>query len=129
MYRSKHLLIAFILGILYLLALSFNLTHPNSSNALEAIGAALAIIIFAPHMICVAIALIFNLIGWIFRARWAALVAGIIYAISIACMSASMPMVIVQMILCFVAFAKMKQPDYEAIEWDDDVQEDPHSWN
>ncbi len=44
------------------------------------------------------------------KLRWAALVSGILYAVSILLMFWSTHLVIVQMILCFVAFSRMKKP-------------------
>ncbi len=50
----------------------------------------------------------FNWLGWALKARCAALVAGIMYVVSILCMFMYALFVILEMIFCFVAFAKMK---------------------
>ena len=111
MKRSKLLLIAGILGGLYFIYLvtyfSGSLTNAATDSEIVAGGSATAIVM--PHMVCVGIALIFNWVGWLLKARWAALVAGILYAVSIVCMFIYAPFVVIQMVLCFVSFAKMKQ--------------------
>lgn len=60
----------------------------------------------------VGLAFIFNWIGWAMKLRWAALVAWILYAVSILLMFIFGIFVIIQMILCFVAFSKMKNIYY-----------------
>lgn len=110
MKRSKLLLVAGILGTAYLIYLvSYFSSGVVSSEGAEAIGAGIAAALVAPHMLCVGIAVIFNWLGWALKARWAALVAGIMYAVSIICMFLYAMFVVLEMIFCFVAFAKMKQ--------------------
>lgn len=111
MKKSKLLLVAGILGTVYLIYLiSYFSSGVASSQGAEAIGVGIAAALVAPHMVCVGIAVIFNWLGWALKARWAALVAGIMYAVSIVCMFLYAMFVVLQMILCFVAYAKMKQP-------------------
>ena len=110
MKRSKLLLAAAILGTLYFVYLIVYFTGGMlSSDSTEALGAGLATALVTPHMICTGIAVLFNWIGWILKARWAALVAGILYAVAMVCMFLYAAFVVLQMIFCFVAFAKMKQ--------------------
>ena len=66
-----------------------------------------------PHMFFVIIAVILNIIAWIGNVRWAALVAGIMYAIAMVAFFLYALFVIVQMILCFVAFDTMKKSNVE----------------
>ena len=109
MKRSKLLLAAGILGGAYLIYLiSYFTGSVATSEGAEAIGAGIAAALVMPHMVCVAIAVIFNWLGWALKARWAALVAGIMYAVSMLCMFLYAFFVLLQMIFCFVAFAKMK---------------------
>jgi hypothetical protein len=110
MKRSKLLLAAGILGAIYLIYLiSYFTGAVTSSDGAEALGAGIATALVTPHMVCVGIAVIFNWLGWALKARWAALVAGIMYAVSIVCMFMYAMFVVLQMIFCFVAFAKMKK--------------------
>ena len=98
MKKSKLLLAAAILGAAYFIYLISYFTGAIGETALV-----------TPHMICVGIAAIFNWIGWAMSVRWGALVAGILYAVSIVLMPIYFMFVIIQMILCFVGFAKLKQ--------------------
>lgn len=112
MKKSKLLLIAGVLGAAYLVYL---ITHfvggtVSSADDMEMIAGGIATALVMPHMVCVGVAVLFNIIGWGMNARWAALVAGIMYAVAIVCMFLYALFVVLQMILCFVAFAKMKKP-------------------
>ena len=117
MKRSKLLLAAGIIGTLYLIYLISHFSNAMvSSDEAEAIGAGLATALVMPHMVCVGIAVIFNWLGWVMKARWAALVAGIMYAVSIVCMFMYALFVVLEMIFCFVAYGKMKnQPETPAV--------------
>ena len=107
--RSVLLLIASIIGTAYLIYLiSYFSAGMSSSDAAEAIGAGIATALVTPHMVVVGIAVIFNWIGWAINARWAALTAGILYAVSIVLMFIYVMFVVVEMILCFIGFTKMK---------------------
>lgn len=109
MKKSKLLLAAGIIGTLYLIYLISYFTNAvSSTDGAEAIGAGIATALVMPHMVCVIIAVIFNWLGWAFKARWGALVAGIMYAVSMVCMFLYAIFVLLEMIFCFVAFAKMK---------------------
>ena len=111
MKRSKLLLAAGIIGGLYLIYLLayFTGTMASSDGLGEAIGAGIATALITPHILCVGVAVLFNWIGWGLKARWGALVAGILYAVAILCMFLYAMFVLLEMIFCFVAFAKMKQ--------------------
>ena len=111
MNRSKLLLAAAIIGTLYLIYLITYFTGGivSSDDVAVAIGTGLAATLVMPRTVCVGIAVIFNWLGWGLKARWAALVAGIMYAVSMVCMFLYAMFVVLEMIFCFVAFAKMKQ--------------------
>ena len=112
MKRSKLLLASAIIGTAYLIYLIVYFSGGIvSSEGSEAIGAGLAAALVTPHMVCVGIAAIFNWLGWGLKARWAALVAGIMYAVSMVFMFMYAMFVVLEMIFCFVAFAKMKQTE------------------
>lgn len=97
------------IGTLYLIYLITYFTNGVvSTDGAEAIGAGLAAALVMPHMVCVAIAVIFNWLGWALKVRWGVLVAGIMYAVSMVCMFLYAIFVLLEMIFCFVAFAKMK---------------------
>lgn len=109
MKRNKLLLIAAIVGSLYAVYLCTYFSNRLDSDGLEAIAAGIATVLVMPHMVCTVIAVIFNWIGWASNAGWAALVAGILYAVAMVCTFLYAIFVLVEMILCFVAYAKMRK--------------------
>lgn len=112
MKRSKLLLAAGIISAAYLIYLIIYFVGlSNSANPEDALAGTIATALVMPHMICVAVATIFNWLGWALKARWAALVAGIMYAVAMVCFFMYAFFVLLQMIFCFVAFAKMKQKE------------------
>ena len=109
MKRKITLLIAALLGTAYLIYLFtyFGGIGAGTDSA-EAVGAGVAVALALPHMLFVGLAVIFNWLGWLMKLRWSALVAGILYAVSMLMMIIYAPFVLIQMILCFVGFARMK---------------------
>ena len=113
MKRSKLLLISAVLGTAYVLYLIyyFGGVIVNSSGTSEEVGGALAAMLVAPHMVLTAIAVIFNWLGFALKVKWAALVAGILYAVAMVLFIVYFMFVIIEMILCFVAYGKMKKAE------------------
>lgn len=111
MKRSKLLLISAIIGTAYAIYLVSYFLNANTSavDSSEQVGSALATALVMPHMAVVWIAVIFNWLGFFMKLRWAALVAGILYAVSMLLFFVYFMFVIVEMILCFVAYGKMKK--------------------
>lgn len=110
MKRSKLLLIAAIIGTAYgVYLVSYFFGAVDSSSGSEQIGAGIATALVMPHMAFVWLAIIFNWLGFFLKAKWAALVAGILYAVSMVLFFVYAMFVIVEMILCFVGYAKMKK--------------------
>ncbi len=125
MKKSKLLLVAAILSSLYAIYIvCYFFGTTASSQGMEALGAGLATAIVMPHMVCVCVAVIFNWLGWAMKARWAALVAGILYAVAIVCFFLYGLFVALQMILCFVAFAKMKEKSQQVAQNINEVNEE-----
>ena len=114
MKKSKLLLIAGILGTAYVI---YGVLHfmgaVGSSAGTEQAGAVIASLLVAPHLICAGIAVVFNWIGYLTKARWAALTAGILYAVSMVLFPLYFMFVVIQTILCFVAFSRMKKATSE----------------
>lgn len=108
--KSKLLLVSGILGTLYLIYLiTYFMGGMATDDQAQVIAGGLATMLVMPHMLCVGVAVLFTWIGWALRARWGALVAGILYSVSILAMFIYTPFVIIQLILSFVGFAKMKK--------------------
>lgn len=110
MKRSKLLLISAIIGSIYTIYIISHFAGAVSgSSGAEQAGAGLATLLVMPHMAFVFLAVVFNWLGFIFKLRWGALVAGILYAVSMVMFFMYFMFVIVEMILCFVAYSKMKK--------------------
>ncbi len=107
MKRNKLLLISGIIGTAYLI---YVFSYFVGINADGDVGSAVATALVAPHMVMVLIAVIFNWLGYILKVRWGALVAGNLYAVAIFFMPAYFMFVLIELILCFIAFARMKKP-------------------
>lgn len=109
MKKSKCLLISAILGTLYLAYIIYYFINGvTSTSGSEQIGAGIATALVAPHMFLLAIAVLFNWIGWAARVRWAALTGGILYCVSGFTFLLYVFFEIPSIVLSFVGFAKMK---------------------
>lgn len=108
--KSKCLLISWILGVLYVLYLIGYIVNTNVSmtETAEAIGAGIATVIIMPHLICTVLAVIFNILGWAMNKRGFALTGAILYTVALVLMPLYFMFVIIQMILSYVGFAKLK---------------------
>ena len=53
----------------------------------------------------------FNWLGFALRAKWAVLVAGILYAVAMAAFIIYFMFVIIEMIMCFIVYARMKKTE------------------
>ena len=111
MKKSKLLLVSWILGALYSVYIVFYFFNSTASqaDATAAIGAGIATMIVMPHMLCVILATLFNILGWAMNKRGFALTGAILYTVSIALFPLYFMFVIIQTILSFVGFAKMKK--------------------
>ena len=117
--RSILLLIALLIGAVYLCMQIGNISSNASKvankdtqtaeQAGQALGTAIGVTLLMPHVILIALAVIFNAVGWIGRARWAALTAAILYTVGGVLGLVNILFVIVPMVLCYVAYGKMKQ--------------------
>ncbi len=109
MKKSKLLLVSWILGaayFIYLVAYFFGVV--SRTTGAEQMGAGLAATIVTPHAVLVFLAVVFNILGWAMNKRGFALTGAILYAVSIGLFPLYFMFVIIQMILSFVGYAKMK---------------------
>ena len=102
MKKSKLSLISLILSALYVIYLIYYI-----SNSATQVGTAIGIAIIMPHLVCTGIALLMNALGYFLNKRGFILTAAILYTIAIVLMPIYIPFVIIQTILCYVAFSKM----------------------
>ena len=108
--KSKLALVSWILSLLYLIYLiSYFAGSVGATSGAEQVGAGLATAIVFPHMMSVGIGLIFNMLGSFLNNRAFVLVGAILYSVSILLFMMYFMFVIVQMILSYIAFAKMKK--------------------
>ncbi len=111
--KSALLAIALVLGVAYVI---YSLWYWYGGGALGQVGAdsasqagaGLAAMLIMPHLALTLLAVVFNALGLLMGKRGFALTAGILYAVAMALFPAYFFFVIVQMILCFVAFARMR---------------------
>lgn len=111
--KSKLLLVSWIIGALYLVYLISYMGSAGSAtgaDSAEALGTAIGLALIVPHLLVVALAVLFNILGWAMNKRGFALTGGILYAVSILMMPLYFMFVLIEMILSFVGFAKMKKP-------------------
>lgn len=111
MKKSKLLLVSWVLGALYsiYIVVYFFGNTASQSDAASAIGAGLATVLVMPHMICTVLATIFTILGWALCKRGFALTGAILYAVSIALFPLYFFFVVIQMILSFIGYSKMKK--------------------
>ncbi len=110
MKKNKLLFISFMIGLLYLVYSYFYWNGAISTdNDAEAVGAGIAIVLVFPHLICAAIAVIFNGLGWYFHKRGFALTGGILYAVAMVLFPMYFFFVLIEMILSFIGFSQIKK--------------------
>jgi hypothetical protein len=118
MKRSMALLISAIIGLIYgifLIIIFFtgNIVNSgymaNSSPVLEALTGGIVIVLVLPHMICVLVAVIFNILGWVVNKREFALTAGILYSASAVMFIVFAVFVVPSIVLSFVGYVKLKE--------------------
>ncbi|TGE39624.1 hypothetical protein E4K67_01030 [Desulfosporosinus fructosivorans] len=112
MKRSTALLVSWILGLvyaIYILQYCFSsAASATTQSAATAIGVGFGIALLLPHVLIVVLAVFFNILGWAINLRWAALTGGILYCVSALAMIIYTPFVLLQIILSFIGFVKLK---------------------
>lgn len=109
MKKSILLAISLVLSVAYLAYSAFYwLGGTASSSGSDAAGMAIASALVMPHLVCTLIGAVFNCLGFFMSKRVFALVAGILYAVAMLLFPMYFFFVVVQAVLCFVAYARMK---------------------
>lgn len=114
--RSVLLLIAAIIGIIYVI---YSISYwggagSDTEEAVEALGAGIAAVLVTPHLICTGIAVIFNVLAWAMSHRGFALTAGILYTVAIVLFPMYFMFVVLEAVLCYIGFARLKKLNGEA---------------
>ncbi len=109
--KSALLLVAAILGVIYAIySISYWFgANTGTTEAAEAIGAGIATALVMPHVICTILAALFNVLGWAMSHRGFALTGGILYAVAALMFPLYALFVIVQAVLSFIGFARLKK--------------------
>lgn len=112
MKRNKLLLVALILGVAYVVYglwywFGGGAAASVGADSASQVGAGLATMLVTPHLVLTVVAVAFNALAYFMGKRAFALVAGILYAVAMVLFLAYFFFVLAQMILCFVAYAKM----------------------
>lgn len=102
------LFIASVLGLVYAIYLISYFAGTKATEPVEQIGKALAGALVLPHLVITILAVIFGFIGFFMYARWSALVSGILYSVALVLFLPYFMFIIVERILAYVAYAKMK---------------------
>ena len=96
-------LLCMILTVAYAIYIMSYFAKAGASD----LGGAIATAIVTPHMVCVAVAAVFTVIGFFGKARWGFLVAGILLVVAAVIFLTYAMLVVVQAILAFIAYARM----------------------
>lgn len=105
------LFISHLLGFAYsLYSIIYWSTATSGTAGFEKIGAGIATFLVVPHVIVAIIATIFNFAALFAYRRGLTLTAAILYAVSAVLFPLYCYFVMIQSVLCFVAFALMKKP-------------------
>lgn len=109
--HSKALLISAIIGTIYAIYLivHFGTGIAVSKDGAEIAGKVIATALVTPHMILVALAVIFNWIGYFSNKRGFALTGGILYSVAGVIFILYLVFLIPSIILSFVGYGKLKK--------------------
>ncbi|QIK56627.1 glycerol-3-phosphate acyltransferase [Erysipelothrix sp. HDW6A] len=115
--RVTSLLVSSIMTVIYigiLIYIVYDVTNIKSTgdSAYDlgtAIGASLGVMLLYPHMAFVFISFIFNVVAYVWNLSWSALVAAILYIVAMVLMPTYFFGILVQMILCFIGYSKLKK--------------------
>lgn len=107
--RSVALIISGVLGVLYsIFVISyFSGVSGGTASEAETIGGAIATALVTPHMVCVVVATIFNVIAALANKRGFALTGAILYCVSAVLFLMYTPFVVPSIILSFVGYARL----------------------
>ncbi|NMB42676.1 MAG: hypothetical protein GX995_00925 [Clostridiales bacterium] len=111
MKKNKFSLIAMVIGILALIFQFGSIADlmGSSTSAAEEVGMGIGLLLVAPSVFSLVVAVILNIIGYLVSNRVVTLISAIFYAIALILMPAWGFVGIPSMILQFIAFSKMKK--------------------
>lgn len=109
--RSHLLLASACIAAFYIVFLisHFVGSMAGAENEYYALGVGIGAYLSLPHMLCVIIALVFNILGWSLNHRGFALTGGILYSVSMILFPLYFMWVILEAIFSFVGFSNLKK--------------------
>lgn len=112
--KNVLLIIAMVLGVVYAVYslwywMAGGAASQTGTDSAAQLGGAVATALVMPHVMMELIAAIFNILGVAFGKPAFALTAGILYAVAMVLFPMYFMFVIVEMVLCFIAFAQMRK--------------------
>ena len=105
--KTRNLLIAAI--VITVLVLGYYIFHFSGAVSQDEVVGSIAILLVLPHGITVAIALLFNILGLVMKSKGFILTSGILYLVSIIFMPIYFTEVLIQAVLCFIAYGQQKK--------------------
>lgn len=113
--RSVILLLACLVAtacLIYIISyMSGTVNKMDSMESATAAGTGIAMTLATPSVIVSGIGTLFAWLGWLFKMKGFALTSGILFAVAMILMIPWFMFNVVQMILCFIAYAKMKKAE------------------
>lgn len=113
--RSFCLLLSAVVGSLYavyVLNYFFDISNTaimNETTSISDFSALAATALVTPHLILLALAVIFNWVGFIGNKRGFALTAGILYSVSAVVFLTYAMFVVIEIVFSFIGFARLKK--------------------
>lgn len=112
MKRKISLLISALVGSAYFAYIVYymnNTLQNNTGSSAEQLGTGIGVALIMPHAALAGLAVLFNWLGFALNARWAALTGAILYCVAGLFMPIYLPFVLLQIVLSFVGFARIKK--------------------
>ena len=110
MRKSIMLLVSWLLVLVYMALMIMSISKGFADGSdFEKLGTAVMTMMMYPHLITVAIGLLFNILGWALHKPGYALTCAILYTVGMVLFPFFFFMLLVQTILSYVAYAKMKR--------------------
>lgn len=109
--RSRLLLASACIAAFYIVFFiySFVTASSGAESKYYALGVGIAVYLSLPHLLCVIIALVFNILGWSLNHRGFALTGGVLYSVSMLLFPLYFMWVILEVIFSFVGFSNLKK--------------------
>lgn len=105
------LLISFVIGAIYMIysLVYWTSTAGAGASTAEQIGSGIATVLVMPHLAFTFLAVLFNALGLFLKKRGFALTGAILYCVAIVMFPVYFMFVVIEAILSFIGFAKMKK--------------------